>query len=61
MRAQGYEPVCEILRSEFNSLHPLQINLGSRGLRHYDASVLTLFTKSMRSGLESRRKFHMGG
>jgi hypothetical protein len=25
------------LRSEFNSLHPLQIELGSRGLKHEDA------------------------
>ena len=44
------------LRSEFNSLHPLHINLGSRGLTHDDASVL-----SKRSGLESRREFQMGG
>src|SRR6266403_1773042 len=39
------------LRSEFNSLHPLHISLGSRGLRHDDASVLT-----KRSGLDSRRE-----
>src|SRR6266849_836661 len=39
------------LRSEFNSLHPLHISLGSRGLRHDDASVIT-----KRSGLDSRRE-----
>src|SRR5258707_10675157 len=33
------------LRSEFNSLHPLH-SLCSRGLRHDDASVLTLFARS---------------
>src|SRR6266446_9428365 len=45
------------LRSEFNSLHPLHISqLGSRGLRHDDASVLT-----KRSGLESRREFQRVG
>jgi hypothetical protein len=41
-------------RSEFNSLHPFQIQIGSRGLTHDDASVLT-----KRSGLESRREFHL--
>ena len=40
------------LRSGFNSLHPLHISKGSRGLKHDDASVLT-----KRSGLDSRREF----
>src|SRR5581483_4993915 len=38
------------------SLHPLHIRLGSRGLRHDDASVLT-----KRSGLDSRREFQRVG
>src|SRR5215472_485184 len=42
------------LRSEFNSLHPFQFQLGSRGLTHDDASVLT-----KRSGLDSRRELHL--
>ena len=44
------------LRSEFNSLHPYQIQFGSRGLKHDDASVLT-----KRSGLNSRREFQRVG
>ena len=44
------------LRSEFNSLHPFQFQLGSRGLTHDDASVLT-----KRSGLDSRREFQWAG
>ena len=41
------------LRSEFNSLHPLQFS-SSRGLTHDDASVLT-----KKSGLDSRREFQL--
>jgi hypothetical protein len=57
MRAQGHGLGLRSMRSEFNSLHPLHISLGSRGLRQDDASVLTLFVRSVRSGLDSRREF----